>query len=94
MVFISGVCEVLLAMLLLIPATRKIAAWGIILLLIAVFPANIQMTIIYIRNDNPYAWVAVFRLLLQPVLIFWAYGFTKRERNERQISNKGEGSIG
>ncbi|MGZ5190525.1 MAG: DoxX family protein [Flavisolibacter sp.] len=77
LVFISGVCEMLLAILLLFPSTRQIAAWGIILLLIAVFPANIQMTINYYREENPYAWVTVIRLLLQPVLIFWSYRFTR-----------------
>src|SRR5690349_9683158 len=49
LVFISGVCEILLAILLVFPSTRKMGAWGIILLLIAVFPANIQMTINYFK---------------------------------------------
>ena len=84
LVSISGVCEMLLAILLLIPASRKIAAWGIILLLIAVFPANIQMTINYYNEGNPYSWVTVIRLLLQPVLIIWAYRFVKERKIKRE----------
>ena len=43
MVQISGVCEVLGGIGLLIPATRRAAAWGLVALLIAVFPANLFM---------------------------------------------------
>ena len=42
-VYISGFFEVLLGILLLIPKTRHYAAWGLIVLLIAVFPANIYL---------------------------------------------------
>ena len=84
LVIISGVCEILLAVLLLFSSTRKIASWGIILLLIAVFPANFQMTINYYKEDNPYALVTVIRLFLQPVLIYWAYRFTKEGKIERE----------
>ena len=77
LVFISGVCEVLFALLLLLPFTRRFAAWCIIALLIAVFPANIQMMLNYIDENNPALWVSILRLPLQPLLIWWAYGFTK-----------------
>ena len=43
LVYISGFFEILLGTLLLFPVTRYIAAWGLILLLIAVFPANIYL---------------------------------------------------
>lgn len=78
LVFISGVFEIALALLLLPAATRRVAAWGIIILLIAVFPANIQMSINYYRENNPNFWITLLRLPLQFVLIWWAYGFTKR----------------
>ena len=77
LVLISGIGEVLLALLLLFPVTRRLAAWGIIVLLVAVFPANIQMLINYYESNNPMLWIAVLRLPLQLVLIWWAYGFTK-----------------
>src|ERR1700722_12674716 len=43
MVRISGVCEILGGLGLLIPQTRRAAAWGLVALLIAVFPANLYM---------------------------------------------------
>ena len=50
LVYISGVFEILGGIGLLVPQTRKIAGVGIILLLLAVFPANIHMAI----NDVPF----------------------------------------
>ena len=77
LVFISGVAEVLFALLLFFPLTRRFGAWGIIALLIAVFPANIQMLLNYYREHNTMLWVAILRLPIQLVLIWWAYSFTK-----------------
>ena len=42
-VLVSGLIEVILGILLLFNQTRKLAAAGIILLLIAVYPANIYL---------------------------------------------------
>ena len=78
LVLISGIYEVLFGLMLLVPYTRKRAAWLIILLLIAVFPANIQMLLQYIDQHHPRLWMAVVRLPLQLLLIWWAYGFTKQ----------------
>jgi len=77
MVFISGVCEILFAVLLILPPTRRLAAWCIIALLVAVFPANLQMTLNYCHEHNPGLWATVLRLPLQIPLIWWAYSFTK-----------------
>ncbi len=77
LVMISGVFEICFGLALIFSATRKRAAWGIILLLIAVFPANIQMAINYYNEANPNLWIAIVRLPLQIVLIWWAYTFTK-----------------
>lgn len=76
-ILISGIAEIVLALLLIFTPTRRIAAWGIIVLLIAIFPVNIQMMLNYNREDNPYLWIAVVRLPLQLLLIWWVYGFTK-----------------
>ncbi|CAN5539791.1 DoxX family protein [soil metagenome] len=78
LVAISGVCEVALGLLLIFPATRRFAAWGIIALLVAVFPANIQMLLNFIHDKNPMTWVAIVRLPIQLLLIWWAYGFAKK----------------
>jgi uncharacterized membrane protein len=73
MVRISGVCEILGGVGLLLPQTRRAAAWGLIALLIAVFPANLYMA------TNPMEAGAASiapvlrwgRLPLQVVLVWW-----------------------
>ena len=45
LVYISGAIEVLLGVLLLMPRYRRIAAWGLVALLVAVFPANLHMAL-------------------------------------------------
>ena len=76
LVLVSGVCEVLLGILLLIPQTSRMAAWGIVALLIAVFPANIYL----FQNQDlmPASPVVhLLRLPLQGVFILWAYWHTR-----------------
>jgi uncharacterized membrane protein len=83
MVQISGVAEVALGVLLLIPAASRIAAWGLIALLIAVFPANLQMALHpdTFPEFSPRAlWL---RLPLQAVLIAWACWYTRENREDR-----------
>jgi len=46
-------------------------------LLVAVFPANIQMMLNYLHENNARLWIAILRMPLQFVLIWWAYLFTK-----------------
>lgn len=76
-VFTSGVAEVLCALLLLFTGTRRSGAWAVIALLVAVFPANIQMLVNYKHDNNPLTWIAILRLPTQLLLIWWAYSFTK-----------------
>ncbi len=78
LVFVSGIFEVAFALLLIFPQTRSIGAWGIIALLIAVFPANVQMLVNYADSNDPKLWIAIVRLPIQLLLIWWAYGFTRR----------------
>jgi uncharacterized membrane protein len=78
LVYLSGICEMIFALLLLPIQTRRFASWGIILLLIAVFPANIQMMLNYFHENNPQLWLAILRLPVQFLLIWWAYSFTKK----------------
>ncbi len=75
MVTLSGIAEVVLGVGLLVPATRSVSAWGLILLLIAVFPANIHMALSSRFRKFP-AWLRWARLPLQGVLIWWAYQYT------------------
>ncbi|GAB3707491.1 DoxX family protein [Spirosoma flavus] len=75
MVQLSGVAEVVLGIGLLFPQTRSISAWGLILLLVAVFPANVYMATSSRFRKFP-AWLRWLRLPLQGVLIWWAYQYT------------------
>ena len=77
LIYLSGGLEILLGGLLLPVQSRKWAAWGIILLLILVFPANIQMAVNYWQSGSPYKWLTLARLPLQLLLIWWARTFTR-----------------
>ena len=90
LVYLSGAIEILLAILLLIPATRRLAAWGTIALLIAVFPANLNMALNDIRPDGPFGPPTTFalwmRLPMQLVLIAWAWWYTRDARERAPVS--------
>lgn len=74
---ISGAAEVVLGVLLLIPATARQAAWGVIALLLAVFPANIYHYRAQGAGMRVPQWLLLLRLPLQFVLIAWAYWHTR-----------------
>jgi uncharacterized membrane protein len=78
LVFISGFFEILGGVGLLIPRVSRLAAWGLIALFVAVFPANIHMAIHQLPfGDAVYPIGNWLRLPFQGVLIAWAYWFTK-----------------
>lgn len=81
LVHISGVFEILGGVGLWVPRVSRAAAWGLILLFIAVFPANVHMAVNDVVLDGiPHNLVAYWlRLPLQLVLIAWAWQFTKAE---------------
>ena len=80
-VYLSGVIEIVLGAALLFDRTRRWAAYGLIALFIAVFPANINMAINHIQLD-PAApipvWAMWARLPLQFVFIFLAWLLARR----------------
>jgi uncharacterized membrane protein len=78
-VYISGFFEILGGIGLLVPLVSQAAAWGLVLLLIAVYPANINMAVNHIHLDNipDGNWFQAIRLPFQFVLIAWAYWYTK-----------------
>lgn len=76
---VSGLAEIVLGVFLLEPRTRPFAAWGTIALLIAVFPANVNMLIENIGPDGPgtgYPLVNLIRLPFQLLFGAWAWMFT------------------
>lgn len=77
MVYWSGVIEIVLGILVLLPKYSTKAAWGIILLLIAVFPANIYTVTSGGAGFDVPIWVAWARLPVQGLFIAWAYWHTK-----------------
>ena len=86
-VLVSGFIEVLLGILLLFNQTRKLAAWGIILLLIAVLPANIYLYISEIPSEilSISKSQALFRIPFQIPLIIISYWHSK-EIHSKQLS--------
>jgi uncharacterized membrane protein len=77
LVHVSGACESALGALLLLPPTRRMAGWGLVALLIAVFPANVHMAThaaLYPEIPAIALWV---RLPLQGLLIAWAWLYTR-----------------
>ena len=79
LVYISGVFEILFGSMILIPKYRYWGSIGLILLLIAVFPANIFL---YQSNEAQEALgasqeIAAWRLPIQGILILVAYWIRK-----------------
>lgn len=72
----SGLAEIVLGIALCIPTVSSWAAWGIIILLIAVFPANVYMYTNKRAGMGLPKWVLLLRLPLQFALILWAYLYT------------------
>lgn len=71
---LSGAFEILFGLGLLFETTRSISAFGIILLLLAVFPANLYMYQSGAKGIPK--WALLLRLPLQFLLIVWAYTYT------------------
>lgn len=78
LIYLSGVFEIVLGVFLLLPKFTGLAAWGLIALLIAVFPANVYMAM-NPRLFPEFSLTALYlRLPLQIILISWAFWFTRK----------------
>ncbi len=81
LVYISGACEIAGGLGVLAPRWRQAAGWGLVLLIFAVYPANIHMALhpeIYAAHGIP-LWALYARLPLQFVLAAWAYWATRAD---------------
>lgn len=78
LVLVSGAAEILGGVGVLVPSVRVAAGWGLILLLVAVVPANVHMAL----HPDDFAriprWALYARLPLQLVLILWVYAMVCR----------------
>ncbi len=77
LIYISGVCEFILALLLFAAKTRKIAAWLIIGMLVIFFSFHIQMIVNAWPTGGIDLWIAIVRFPLQFVLIYWAWKISR-----------------
>lgn len=78
--YISGSCEIVFAIMMIFKATRSIAGWLIVLMLAAFMPVHITMaleaplTVGTVLVTPLLAWL---RIVLQPVLMYWAWWNTR-----------------
>lgn len=84
LVYLSGIAEIVLGIGVLFQRTRRAAAWGLVALLVAVFPANVYMAIHDVviegvpgRAREPSDAATWARLPLQGVLVCWAWWYTR-----------------
>lgn len=77
MVYASGVAEILLAILLIPQATRVMAAWLVIAMLVVFMVVHVQMLIDFWQRGHAQLWIAIARVPLQFVLIWWAWVYTR-----------------
>ena len=80
LIYVSGVAEVLGGVGLLIPRLRRAAAWGLVALLFAVWPANLHIALHDVPlfgNAQGYGAANWVRLVLQVPLIAWVWLYTR-----------------
>ncbi len=82
LIYLSGFLEIALGILLVVPRFTRRAAFGMIALLIAVYPANFYMA----QNPELFSefspWMIRLRLPLQFIIILWAHWFTRPDYSE------------
>ncbi|MBL8611275.1 MAG: DoxX family membrane protein [Myxococcales bacterium] len=81
LVYLSGFFEIALGLGLLWPRSRRVAAWGLVALFVAVFPANVNMAVNHIQPEGATLpeWAFWARLPLQIALVAWAVWVGKRQ---------------
>jgi uncharacterized membrane protein len=88
LVFASGVAEIALGAALLVARARSLAAWGLVALYVAVFPANVHMAVNHVSlvagQPPPPAAALYARLPLQLALIANAVWLARRDRRSSE----------
>jgi uncharacterized membrane protein len=87
MVYVSGIFEILGGLGFILPSTKNLAAYGLIALLIAVFPANIYVALnnVQLGGFMSYSFYQWLRLPLQIVLIGWVWWCVNKPVLKEQI---------
>jgi uncharacterized membrane protein len=82
LVYLSGAFEIIGGIAVLPAKTRRIAGYGIIALLLAVFPANIQMLLNARASNSSQGLLTLLwlRLPLQFLLVAWVYKATQTRK--------------
>lgn len=82
---ISGLAEIVLGVFLLEPRTRALAAWGLVALLLAIFPANLYVAFENVGGEGPGTGLGIWnwvRLPFQALFLAWAWWYTRPEGPE------------
>lgn len=82
LVYLTGVLELVIALGLFIPTTRRLAGWAAAAALVLFFPANIYAALNYVPMGG-HAWGPVYLLVrapLQLAILLWIYAFVLRAR--------------
>ena len=79
---ISGAAEIAGGIGVLPRATRRMAGWGLMALLVAIFPANLQMLSSGFPGADLPTWVLWLRLPFQPLMMAWIWWTCVRRRSE------------
>ncbi len=87
LIIVSGVAEIAGGLGILIARMRWLAGWGLIVLLVAVFPANVQVALHGWPGVQIPQWTLWARLPLQVVLIAWVYWVCMARRSPQWYGN-------
>jgi len=74
----SGWAELACGALVAVPRTKRLGAWVTLVVLVAVYPANIKMALDAGTPHDAASWGAWLRLPLQLPMWLWAYRNTRR----------------
>ena len=74
LVYLSGVAEILGGIGVMFPATSRLAGWGLIILLVAIFPANLHVALQGRMPGFDFSPLTLWlRLPFQVVLLAWVW---------------------
>ena len=79
LIYLSGAAEIVLGIGVMVPAIRVPSAWGVIALLIAIFPANLHIAfnnVPLFGNEEGFGAGNWIRLPFQAIFAAWAYWYT------------------